>query len=108
MGFFAVRSIEKIHAIRLAFISAQPGSFVVEQKVPASFLIQMLIQRLLDQLLGVGVGFGRLSPQATGKEGAEYQETDDNADGIMQSGSFGNEWTKKGISMHREDTLISL
>jgi hypothetical protein len=76
--------------------------------MPAPFLIQMLIQSLLDQLLGVGVGFGRLGPQATGKEGNEYQKTDDNADGIMQGGSLGNGWTKKGIAMHREDTLISL
>ena len=76
--------------------------------MPAPFLIQMLIQPLLNQLPGIGIGFGRLGPQATGKEEAQYQEADSNADGITQGGSLGNGWTKKGISMHREDTLIPL
>ena len=76
--------------------------------MPTSFQVQLFFQCLLNQLFGVGIGFGQLGPQGTGEEGNEYQDADGNADGIIQSGSFGKGWTKKGISMHREDTSISL
>ena len=71
--------------------------------MPAPFLVQLFIQGQLDQLFGVGMGFGRFGPQGAGCEGNKYYEADGNADGIMQSGSLRKGWEKR-IPMHRENT----
>lgn len=77
--------------------------------MPTSFLIQLLFQCLLDQLFQIRMRIGGLGPQETGKRKNKYEKGDDgDAEGIIQGGSTGKGWTKKGISMHREDTWISL
>ena len=76
--------------------------------MPGSFLVQLFGQRELNQLLGVGIDGGRLSPQTSGKESDNNQDTDDRSDGRVQGGRFGERVDKKRIPMHREDTLISL